>query len=235
MAVFLCLAAAAAAADGIEALIEELRSGNEEVRTRAAAEIEGKGADAVEPLKKAIEAEKDEAVKARLAALLEKVDWPEGGNVHDELRLTLKVKRARVARGEDIAAAIRLTSTAKAPRRIEIDTENPPGAGRTELERSLRLVAIDAQGHHRALGTFQNFNRGPDRLDVKVAPGDEVAEIGVRAGILLEKGRHDEVLPPGDYKVYAILGDTLGSWSSVHPPPLRSNEVAIRITEPKEK
>ncbi len=231
----LLIVARALAGEGLEARIVELGSADPVVRERASAEIEKAGAAAVEPLRKAIEAEKNAEAKARLVTLLDRVDWPEGGTVHEGLRLTLRVERARFAPGEEFAARVRVTNTGKANREIDVETENPPGQGVADLHRVLRLVAIDDKGRHRALGDFQNFNRGPDRLHLVIPPGDAVTRLAVRPGVDLDKGGHTERLPAGEYKLYAVIGDARAAWSGMRPPPLRSNEIPIRIGAAEEK
>jgi hypothetical protein len=210
----------------IRELLAQLR--DRAARERAAAEIEKAGAAAIEALRKAIEAEKDEAQKARLQALLDIVGWPEGGPVHDGVRLTLKLDKRRVVTGGTLAASVRVE--AEAGRELALETENPPVEGASELERVVRLVVIDTAGRHRAIGAFQNLDRGPDRIALKLAPGEAVARIAIRPGISLRKGGRSEDLTPGEYRVYAVLGDPRAAWSGVRPAPLRSNEIVLRIS-----
>ena len=76
-----------------------------------------------------------------------------------------------------------------------------------------------------------NFNRGHLPLDYTMT--SKVAEGSVQAllGRVMLKGNSRELLPAGTYRVYAMLGDTLGG-SFRHVPKgarLHSNPLTITI------
>jgi hypothetical protein len=213
-------------------LIERLVGTDAAARDAATATLRLKGADAVPALQAALARTEDAEARKRIADLLDELDWPAAGALHGGLRLTLKLTKATIAPGDDVAAKVRLANETNKPQAVSVQTEKPPGAG--DLPRALRLVVIDAAGHHRAIGAFRNLNRGPDTLAITVAANSTTtSDVHAKAGCTLTKGNREETLPPGEYKVYAILGDPLGGWGRLVPPPLRSNEVRLTIARPK--
>ena len=228
----LALALAAVAGDtDVEALIAKLGHAEAAVREAASAALEKKGRDAVAPLKAALEKAEHPEVRGRIEALLDTLDWPDPGVAHNGMRLTLRLEAKELKPGGLLVGKVRLASESDKRVRMRVATEQPPGAD--GLARVVRLVAVDAAGRHRALGAFQNFNRGPDAVGLAVPPKSvQTVEVSAVAGSHLFKGARSEHLPPGAYSVYAVLGDVLGGWDRVQAPPLRSNEVRIRIAAP---
>lgn len=163
--------------------------------------------------------------------------WPKGGTEMDGLSIALRIDRKELDAGESVKGRIRIENRTDKPRKLKIVSDG--------LEGSFRLLVESAdgekggsQGRGRhgdpAIGYFANRNAGPTERTLEIPAGGTVEEavddfLGIRDG----KAGIQEPLPPGRYRLVAVLGDRFPPWKLERPSEVRSNPVEIVLGEPK--